>query len=46
MEGGFDYTVMQGNVKEERILKNTAVKSSKLTILNHQFSFPLERTYW
>jgi hypothetical protein len=46
MEGGFDYTVMKGHVKEESILSNTAVKSSKLTVLNHQFTFPLERTYW
>jgi hypothetical protein len=46
MGGGYDYPEMQGHVQEERILNNTAVKASKLTVLNHQFSSPLEHTYW
>jgi hypothetical protein len=46
MGGGSDYPVMQGHVQEERILNNTVVKASNLTVLNRQFSSPLERTYW
>jgi hypothetical protein len=46
MGGGSDYHVMQGHVQEEKILNNTAVKVSKLIVLNHQFSSPLEGTYW
>jgi hypothetical protein len=44
MGGRSNYPLMKGHVREERILSNTAVKVSKLTVFNHQFSYPLELT--
>lgn len=46
MGGGSNYPLMKGHVQGERILSNTAVKVSKLTFFNRQFSSPLELTYW